>query len=69
MVTENELLEMMYDALRAEVGLEISTDDPERLRQKFYALRKGHEELSALSFIQSPYDAKKLWIAHPPNKE
>lgn len=57
------LLELLYDALRAEVGIIVQTSNVERLRQKLYALRKEDEDLAALSFIVSPTNPNaELWI-------
>lgn len=69
MLTENEILELMFEAYHKNIGIEIETNDPERLRQKCYALRKGHDELTSLSFFISPFDPTKLWIAHPPKEQ
>lgn len=56
------LLQHLYDALNAEIGIEVATDDPERLRQKLYPLRKSDEIFLPLAFIISPFDKQKLWI-------
>ena len=48
------LLELLYDAYRSELGTKVQTTDPERLRQKLYAERKKDPDLSCLSFRISP---------------
>jgi len=48
------LLEILYEAYRSEFGIIVSTNDPERLRQKLYAERKKDSDLACLSFRISP---------------
>jgi hypothetical protein len=48
------LLEILYEAYRSELGIVVSTNDPERLRQKLYAARKKDPDLARLSFRISP---------------
>jgi hypothetical protein len=48
------LLELLYEAYRAELGIIVQTNDPERLRQKLYAERKKDPDLACLSFRISP---------------
>lgn len=71
-----DLLEKLYDALRAPIGIVVETEDPERLRQKLYALRKERQDadpqLRVLSFMISPTNpGSELWIlkAKQPNVE
>lgn len=57
------LLQFLYDALAAEWGVVVATDDPERLRQKLYPLRKADEVFTPLAFIISPFNPSgELWI-------
>jgi hypothetical protein len=57
------LLELLYDALRADIGVCVETNDPERLRMKLYAARKEDPQLGVLSFIISPTNpTSDLWI-------
>lgn len=60
------LLQHLYDALRAPIGVVVAADDGdvERLRQRLYALRRnaGDKSLDALAFIVSPTTAGELWI-------
>lgn len=56
------LLQLLYDALNAPLGVEVETNDPERLRQKLYPLRKADDIFLPLAFVISPFDAQKLWI-------
>lgn len=48
------LLEILYEAYRAPIGVIVRTNDPERLRQKLYAERKKDPDLACLSFRISP---------------
>jgi hypothetical protein len=61
-VNDIPLLQLLYDALHAPLGIEVETNDPERLRQKLYPLRKADETFADLAFILSPFDTQKLWI-------
>jgi len=58
------MIEHLYSALHARLGVVIQTDNPERLRQKLYAIRREtmDQDLSILSFIISPTDPTQLWI-------
>lgn len=64
-------LELLYDAMREEIGLIVTTNDPERLRAKLYEARKADDDLSILSFIISPINPSELWIVkkEQPNAE
>lgn len=61
-----ELLEYLYDALRSPLGVVLDTEDPERLRQRLYALRAERQgtdpNLRTLAFIISPTNPSQLWI-------
>lgn len=60
-----DLLEILYQALHAEIGIEVETEDTDALRQKLYAARREHptDEFNNLTFTVSPFDPKtKLWI-------
>jgi len=67
MMQGTNLLEILYEAYRAELGIVVSTNDPERLRQKLYAERKKDPELACLSFRISPTNpgAELLIIKKP----
>jgi hypothetical protein len=76
MTGELDLLEKLYDALREPLGIVVETEDPERLRQRLYALRKARidddPQLRVLSFLISPTNpGSELWIvkAKQPNVE
>lgn len=59
----NNLISYLYEALASDFGLVLETEDPERLRQKFYALRKGDPDLESLSFVISRTNPEsQLWI-------
>ena len=62
-------LECLYDALNSEAGIIVLTEDPERLRQKLYVLRKERiGELGCLSFLISPTNPQsELWILRKPD--
>lgn len=57
-----ELTERLYEALHATFGIVVETEDPERLRQKLYAIRRENEDFLPLSFIISPLNGRDLWI-------
>lgn len=63
MAHEN-LLEILYEALHSELGVVVECFDtpPETVRARLYALRKGNEELQALSFAPSPTNSSQLFI-------
>ena len=64
---KEQLLELLYNASNAEFGTVVETTDPERLRQKLYALRREYEaDFEKLSFVISPLNGADLWIL---NKE
>lgn len=64
-----ELTELLYDALRTTRGTVIQTEDPERLRQKLYAVRKESEDFAQLSFVISPINGLDLWIVNKGNND
>ena len=58
-----QLTELLFRALDEPIGLAVTTNDPERLRQKLYAARNGEEELKQLTFSPSPFDPLgELWV-------
>ena len=59
----NPSIELLYEALNSDYGVVISTNSPERFRQKFYQLRKQDEALACLSCTISPTaPAAEIWI-------
>lgn len=68
-MTNLELTELLYDALRAPLGTVIQTEDPERLRQKLYAIRRESEDFTQLSFVISPINGLDLWIVNKGNAD
>jgi len=63
------LVELLYAAYQAECGVVIETDDPERLRQKLYPLRKENLEMfESLAFVISPLNPANLWIIKQPKE-
>lgn len=63
-MTDFELTEHLYAALRSPLGIVLETSDPERLRQRLYAIRRKHEDFVPLSFIISPFNGADLWIVN-----
>ena len=58
-----DLLPLLYSAISTGVGTVIATNDPEKLRQQLYALRRKNPDLKRLSFIISPDNpTSELWI-------
>lgn len=59
----------LYDALAQPKGLVILTDDPERLRQKLYEIRRANAPtFDDISFVISPTNpSDQLWLVkkHP----
>jgi hypothetical protein len=61
------LIEILYRALAAPLGIVVETDDADFLRQKLYAARRALpevEELGHLSFVPSPTNPQQLWIVN-----
>jgi len=62
-VTDHELLEILYEAYNSDLGLVVTTSDPERFRQRCYAARKVDPDLECLSFVTSPTAPNsEIWI-------
>ena len=57
-----EHTELLYNALSAELGIVVETDNVERLRRKLYRIRSECEDFTRLSFIISPLNGRDLWI-------
>lgn len=64
-----QLTELLYDALRTPLGTVIETEDPERLRQRLYAIRKESDDFAQLSFVISPINGLDLWIVNKGNAD
>lgn len=58
------MIEFWYQALAADVGIVITTDDPTRCIQKLYAARKeaGDLELDSISIVRSPTNPVEIWL-------
>lgn len=55
--------EILCEALAEPVGLEVESSNPVLLKQRFYALRRKHDEFSCLSFITHPTNPDgAIWI-------
>jgi len=63
-----ELVELLYAAYHAEFGVVVETNDPERLRQKLYPLRKENPDFEPLAFVISPLNPADLWIIKQPKE-
>lgn len=65
------LLELLYEALGADgYGIQVHTEDAERLRQKLYPLKNANPIFADLTFILSPFDpATRLWIIKKRNSD
>lgn len=58
-------LNLWYEALGTPLGIVIQTDNPERLRQKLYALRKDANDpmLEDISVVISPSNpGSHVWL-------
>lgn len=57
------LIDLLYQALNSKLGIVVSTDNPERLRQKLYAERKKDPDLECLSITTSRTQPdREIWI-------
>lgn len=68
-MTNLELTELLYAALHTPLGTVIQTEDPERLRQKLYGIRRESEDFAQLSFVISPINGMDLWIVNKGNDD
>lgn len=65
---KDQLLELLYSAKNAALGICVETTDAETLRQKLYALRREYdEEFTQLAFVISPMNGSDLWILNKEN--
>jgi len=64
-----EYVELLYDATRSPLGIVLETNDPERLRQRLYAIRKDNPDFEALSFLISPFNSRDLWVLNRAGKD
>lgn len=63
-----ELADLLYRALASDVGVCVETNDPDRLRQKLYPIRKGLPDFDCLAFVISPLNPQDLWIIKQPKE-
>lgn len=55
--------EFLYDALASSHGIVLRSNDPVKLRERLYPLRKSEPEFADLSFVLSPISPETdLWI-------
>lgn len=60
---EQQLVPILYQALKAERGVVVTTSDPERLRKELGRVRQGNKEFGSLIFRTSPRNPEtELWI-------
>jgi len=57
-------LELWYQALHSEFGIEIQASNPEDARLKLYAERRKVQDsdLDGISICRSPFDPERLWL-------
>lgn len=56
---------ILWRALQAELGVEVSTNDPELFKQRAYKVRAEEPDLKVLSLRSCPTDPEgKVWITH-----
>lgn len=63
-----DLIELLYAAYHADLGIVVETNDPEHLRQKLYPLRKENPDFEPLAFVISPLNPQDLWIIKQPKE-
>jgi len=62
---ELELMDALEQALKSEAGIEIETDNIDRLKADLNRIRKDDRRYASLTFITPPEDGQtKLWIMH-----
>jgi hypothetical protein len=55
--------EFLYDALASSYGIVLRSDDPVKLRERLYPLRRSDPDFADLSFVISPTAPETdLWI-------
>ena len=52
---------LLHQALEAEIGVKVSTDNPKLLRQRLYAVRKANFIFTDLAFV-IPATPNEVWI-------
>lgn len=65
-------INLWYEALGAPLGIVILTNDPERFRQKMYAIRRdsGDKSLDELSVVISPSNpGSHVWLVKRKSNE
>lgn len=58
------MLHLLYEALASEIGISVSTSDPERAKHQLYAARRkaGDSALDKVSIVVPPFSTNKLWL-------
>jgi len=66
---DHELVTLLFEALAAPVGRKVTSNNPGKLRQRLYVVRKLDPSFLPLSFVISPHDPEnELWIIHSPKE-
>lgn len=64
-MTAEEVRAILYEALGSTVGLRISTNNPQLLRQRLYTERRASVEFEPLSIHISPTSpSAEVWIVN-----
>jgi hypothetical protein len=60
---------LLFEAINAQHGIRVATDNVPTLRQKLYAERKKSASFELLSFVPCPDNPTgELWIIHRPEE-
>ena len=60
---------LLFEAIKAQYGVRVTTNDVPSLRQKLYAERKKSASFERLSFVPCPDNPTgELWIIHRPEE-
>lgn len=58
-----DLAHLLLRASESELGISVTTNNPQLLRNRLYAERKKYPEFGGLSFIQPPINPEStIWI-------
>lgn len=65
MTVSLDYVEFWYEALRAEFGVVIETNNRDLFRQRLYAARRAaqDDDLEGISILWSPLNRVHLWLA------
>lgn len=69
-LSSDQLLEILYEAYNAEIGIAVLTSNPQLLRQRFYTERKKDPDLECISITISPTNPSgELWLLNKRGKQ